>query len=62
MVQQFQDFHPDTLALVSKAGDVGYWPLFDMQPLNSWINGKVALLGDAAHQFLPCTNLPPLRF
>lgn len=54
MLEQFKDFHPDVLALLQKADGVKFWPLFDMQTLGTWVNGKAALLGDAAHPFLPC--------
>lgn len=57
MIDQFHDFHPDALALISKADEIGYWPLFDLPALNNWVSGRVALLGDAAHPFLPCKNL-----
>lgn len=60
MLEQFKEFHPDAVALLSKAGDIGYWPLFDMPSLKNWVNGRVALLGDAAHPFLPCKNSPLL--
>ncbi|PCJ91576.1 MAG: 2-polyprenyl-6-methoxyphenol hydroxylase [Hyphomicrobiales bacterium] len=29
------------------------WGLFDRDPLDHWINGRLALLGDAAHAMLP---------
>ncbi len=29
------------------------WALFDREPLMSWVNGRIALLGDAAHPMLP---------
>lgn len=60
MLEQFKEFHPDAVALLSKASDIGYWPLFDMPSLKDWVNGRVALLGDAAHPFLPCKNSFPL--
>lgn len=33
------------------------WPLLDMAQLPTWINGRAALLGDAAHPFLPCKSV-----
>ena len=29
------------------------WALFDREPLQSWIHGRIALIGDAAHAMLP---------
>lgn len=29
------------------------WKLLDMEVLPNWVKGKLALLGDAAHPFLP---------
>ncbi|MEE4454176.1 FAD-dependent monooxygenase [Novosphingobium resinovorum] len=29
------------------------WPLLDRDPLDNWVDGRVALLGDAAHAMLP---------
>ncbi|CAF1435925.1 unnamed protein product [Rotaria magnacalcarata] len=34
-------------------GEVLEWKLCDHEPLTSWIEGKVALMGDAAHPMLP---------
>ncbi|WP_405009949.1 FAD-dependent monooxygenase [Kitasatospora sp. NBC_01539] len=28
------------------------WPLFDRRPLDTWVHGRIALLGDAAHPML----------
>lgn len=36
------------------ADDVMLWDLLDMEVLPSFVKGRVLLLGDAAHPFLPC--------
>jgi hypothetical protein len=35
--------------------EVKVWMLYDMQSLPSWTRGRLVLIGDAAHPFLPCT-------
>lgn len=48
-------FAPSIRALLEKAPEdtLKVWTLLDMDVLPTWINGNMALLGDAAHPFLP---------
>ncbi|MGB6324789.1 MAG: FAD-dependent monooxygenase [Methylocella sp.] len=39
--------------LLRAAPDWRKWPLFDCNPIASWVAGRVALMGDAAHPMLP---------
>jgi salicylate hydroxylase len=39
--------------LLRVAPDWRKWPLFDCKPTASWVAGRVALMGDAAHPMLP---------
>jgi len=39
--------------LLRVAPDWRKWPLFDCKPIASWVAGRVALMGDAAHPMLP---------
>jgi 2-polyprenyl-6-methoxyphenol hydroxylase-like FAD-dependent oxidoreductase len=39
--------------LLRVAPDWRKWPLFDCNPIASWVAGRVALMGDAAHPMLP---------
>ncbi|MGH6795896.1 MAG: FAD-dependent monooxygenase, partial [Methylocella sp.] len=39
--------------LLRAALDWRKWPLFDCHPIASWVAGRVALIGDAAHPMLP---------
>lgn len=39
--------------LLHAAPDWRKWPLFDCKPIASWVAGRVALMGDAAHPMLP---------
>ncbi|EFX04464.1 FAD-binding domain containing protein [Grosmannia clavigera kw1407] len=51
----YRGFDSDLLALLdlAEAGSLKVWELLDMDVLPSWTNGRLALLGDAAHPFLP---------
>lgn len=51
----YQGFDPALLALLDLAevGSLKVWELVDMDVLPSWTNERLALLGDAAHPFLP---------
>ncbi|KJR86272.1 salicylate hydroxylase [Sporothrix schenckii 1099-18] len=55
LLDVYKEFGPavhDLLSLVDSA-DLKLWTLLDMDQLPSWTTGKLALLGDAAHPFLP---------
>ncbi|HVL34609.1 MAG TPA: flavin-dependent oxidoreductase, partial [Burkholderiales bacterium] len=43
----------DIPALIEGAAAVYEYPLVDRDPLASWIDGRIALLGDAAHPMFP---------
>ena len=49
----FSGFHPDVRRVVAAAPDVHKRPLVDREPLERWIDGNVALLGDACHPMTP---------
>jgi salicylate hydroxylase len=53
--QEFAGWHDDILALLGATpADALYkWGLFDRDPLDCWVFGRIALLGDAAHPMLP---------
>jgi 2-polyprenyl-6-methoxyphenol hydroxylase-like FAD-dependent oxidoreductase len=55
MLEVYKDFDPAVLALLEKADtrSLKVWKLLDMPILPTWINERLALLGDAAHPFLP---------
>ena len=55
MLEVFDGFDSSILAILDKAEpqDVKIWNLLTMDKMPSFINGKLALLGDAAHPFLP---------
>ncbi|MEM7662577.1 MAG: FAD-dependent monooxygenase [Pseudomonadota bacterium] len=51
----FAGWHPAIRELINSADDqeLFRWALFDRSPLPGWTDGRVALLGDAAHSMLP---------
>lgn len=55
LLEVYKDFDSSARALLSKADpkSLKVWALLDMEKLPTWTNGKLALLGDAAHPFLP---------
>lgn len=53
MRKSFAGWHKDVLGLIGEAEAAIKWGLFDRTPLRSWTNGRITLLGDAAHAMLP---------
>jgi len=49
----FSDWHSLVPRLIEAADTLYRWALFDRRPLPNWVQGRVALLGDAAHPMLP---------
>ena len=53
--REFAGWHEDVQSLLSATppGALYKWGLFDRDPLEQWVYGRIALLGDAAHPMLP---------
>jgi 6-hydroxynicotinate 3-monooxygenase len=49
----FEGFHPEVQRVLAACPDVHKRPLVDREPLERWVDGKVALLGDACHSMTP---------
>ncbi|KAF7193312.1 FAD-dependent monooxygenase OpS4 [Pseudocercospora fuligena] len=55
MLKVFGKFEPSVLAMISKADPetLKAWTLLDMEEIPVWNKDRLALIGDAAHPFLP---------
>ena len=51
--KDFAGWHPSITRLIAESENMFRWALFDRQPLKKWTQGRVTLLGDAAHPMLP---------
>jgi salicylate hydroxylase len=49
----FEGWDSRVTELIGAAGDVWLHALFDREPLDRWVSGRIGLLGDAAHPMLP---------
>src|SRR5664279_1240727 len=49
----FAGWHPDIHALIRQLDNPQRWAMMVRDPLSNWSNGRVTLLGDAAHPTLP---------
>jgi salicylate hydroxylase len=53
LAREFAGWDPRIEELISKVETTFWWGLYDREPLTRWTNGRIALLGDAAHPMLP---------
>ena len=53
MLAEFEGWDSRVRQLIVSATDTKRWALYDRAPLERWTQGRVALLGDAAHAMLP---------
>ncbi|MEL6243333.1 MAG: FAD-dependent monooxygenase [Pseudomonadota bacterium] len=51
--RDFEGWHPTIGIILDKADTLHRWALFDREPLPQWHDGRVVLLGDAAHPMMP---------
>lgn len=50
---QYTDYHPDARALLEACDTVLKTALYERDPMPAWTQGRLALLGDAAHPMMP---------
>ena len=55
MQECYKSFAPEVHAMFSHvdASTLKVWTLLDMEALPTFVDGKFAVIGDAAHPFLP---------
>lgn len=53
LVSSFVGWDSRVTRLLEAVETCFWWGLYDRRPLDSWTNGRLALLGDAAHAMLP---------
>jgi salicylate hydroxylase len=49
----FAGWDPRVVSLLQAVDTCFWWGLYDRKPLDTWSNGRLVLLGDAAHAMLP---------
>ncbi len=53
LMHEFEGWDARVTQLIAAATETKRWALYDREPLGRWVNGRLALLGDAAHAMLP---------
>jgi salicylate hydroxylase len=53
LLAAFAGWHPNIIKLFERVDSVFKWGLFDRDPMTTWSQGRVTLLGDSAHPMLP---------
>lgn len=52
-LDEFSGWHPMVRGLIERSEVPYKWALYDREPLEHWVDGRIALTGDAAHAMLP---------
>ena len=53
LAQEFAGWDPLVGAIIAQVRETFRWGLYDREPLPAWTQGRLTLLGDAAHPMLP---------
>ena len=64
LAASFAGWNAHITSVLEKVESCFWWGLYDRRPLDTWTNGRLVLLGDAAHAMLPrdfaaIRNIPP---
>lgn len=52
-LEEYAGWHPMVTGLIERSAPPFKWALYDRKPLDRWVAGRIALIGDAAHAMLP---------
>ena len=52
-LEEFRGWHDEITGLIGASDTVFKWALHDREPLARWTEGRITLIGDAAHAMLP---------
>lgn len=53
LMREFEGWDDRVRQLILSASETKRWAMYDREPLKKWTEGRVTLLGDAAHAMLP---------
>ncbi len=53
VLQAFQAFHPEVRHVLAAAPSATKWPIFDVDNMDRWSDGRIVLLGDSCHATRP---------
>lgn len=53
MLEAFKDYHPEALDILQACGEPHKTALYERDPLQTWTEGRITLLGDACHPMMP---------
>ncbi len=52
-LEDFKGWHEELVAILNSANSIHRWPIYSARPYKKWSDGKVILIGDAAHPMVP---------
>lgn len=52
LAAEYADWHEQVRRVIDAVDETNLWALYDREPLERWSNGRVVLLGDAAHAMI----------